>query len=116
MSDLSWLYPTAAGVATAVLGWANRRKLGRAEEKIDNVHREVRPPSNGTTAGGISEAILVATRWNFDQIAHILTILGASPLTPPPELPIPTNPPPRPEERRDEPYHRNQTEPGPEHR
>lgn len=113
MADFSWIYPTAAGAVTAVLGWTNRRSIKRAEEKVEGVHNEVRPPSNGTTSGSLQESVVyslaMALPWLIEEITQIRLLLGSVPheqapelsdflnRTPPPERPKEYQwPPPRP--------------------
>lgn len=81
------------GVVTA---W---RKGDRNADKIDAVHHEIRPPSNGTTSGALQEFVAGWIPWLYEELRLIGKTLNVDQHGPPPELPK-VQPPIRPSERR----------------
>lgn len=87
---------------SAVLGpvlviFANNASGKRVSRKIDAVHNEIRPPSNGTTTGALLEAGMQFDRWALEELMEINRTLGRVAHGEVPDLPPQFDPPTRPQ-------------------
>lgn len=94
------------GTATIVAsGRANRRRLSK---QVEDVHREIKPPSNNTTTGSHIETHTAQlswlhdeTKWLGDEVSSLRKVVGGKPVSGKPEErwnnPIDVPPPDRPE-------------------
>lgn len=88
------------GIVTA---WRQGDKSNRSAEKVSEqveaVHHEVRPPSNGTTAGAYFEASSQRDVYLYDALTMVAERIGMDMPAGWPKV-IEVDPPPRPPDRR----------------
>ena len=83
--DIANVIIAIATLCAAVAGLVKAFRNGKATE---NVHQEVRPPSNGTTNGAITEGVGAVTTWLTHEWVTFLKNQGKEPNTPPPPSPL----------------------------
>lgn len=66
-----------------------------AQEQVEAVHKEIRPPSNGTTAGAYIEYLAQSLPWIIEELMLIHKTMGTLPRRPPPSMNAPKVKPPR---------------------
>lgn len=88
----------ATAVATLIAAITGLFKVLQTMRHVSSLHQEVRPPSNGTTAGAITEGTGAMTSWVGAELLNLFHLLGKEPSTPPPSPPlaVPSQVPPRP--------------------
>lgn len=66
-----------------------------AKQQVEAVHQELRPPSNGTTAGAYIEYLAQSLPWIIEELMLMHKTMGTLPRRPPPSMNAPKVKPPR---------------------